>query len=74
MIRLKDNYITLSDKRAQDAYVRVTPAGLDEDKIALFLGTDRASVFVLLTVDEAAELSALLEEMSAGIEEGAANA
>lgn len=69
MTRVKDSVITLGDPQRQDAYIRVMLSGLRAAELAMFIGMNGATMHVNLTVDEAAELSAMLEEMSAGIEE-----
>ena len=69
MTRVKDSVITLGDPQRQDAYIRLMPSRLFKTEMAMFIGMNGANVHVNLTVDEAAELSAMLEEMSAGIEE-----
>jgi hypothetical protein len=69
MTRVKDSVIALGDPQRHDAYIRLMPSGLRATELAMFIGMNGATMHVNLTVDEAAELSAMLEEVSTGIEE-----
>jgi hypothetical protein len=64
----KDPVIVLSDPLREDAYIRLMPSGLLKTELALFVGMSGATLHVNLTVDEAAELSAMLEQMAASLE------